>query len=296
MDPNAPGASDEFDYSQQIEDFGTTLLKQQEALRERDETISTLKGDLDGTKSTIDKLRKVFVNDDDKKPDRGADFKKLLAEVNDAELEDKKRGGKGLPLTTKIGKQFSEFAQTTLEKNEKLEKELEDMKKQMGLQSNPAFQNMQRINHVAENMVDEALDKLYGEEDDTKQVKSFQGDSIKSMIQKEIRDMIEKKEYDNLKKLNNPKNVRGMVSHFAKQILPPKVRQILDEEHLKNQPADPKQLMSALKEANAKLAAAETDAEFRHWEKIATEIRQDFLAETMGKKGGSINSILNAGR
>jgi hypothetical protein len=285
--------SDDIDYSQQIEDFGETLLRQQEALKESGATISSLKGELEGTRTTIDKLRKVFVNEEEPKQDKKAEFKKLLDDVNNAELEDKRRGGKGLPLTTKIGKEFSEFAQTTLEKNEKLEKEVAEMKKQLELQSNSAFQNMQRVSHVAENMVEEALDKLYGDDPDAKQVKEFQGESIKAMIHKEIKDMVSKKEYDNIKKLNNPKNVRAMVSHFASKILPPKVRQILDEEHIKNQPEDPKQLMLALREANKKVAEAETDAEYRHWENIVADIRQRYLAETMGKKGGSINSILS---
>jgi len=283
------------DYGPQIEEFGSLLKKTQAELAEKDKTLSSLKSELGEQKSFADKLRKVFVGDEESKPDpyaqRQAAFEALARELDSAALEDQKKGGKGLPLTTKIGKELSDFARSTLSQNQKLEKELADLKKAVELQGNPAFQNMQRINLVAENMADEALEVMYpGEE--SKQVRDFMGNSIKQMVQNEIRTMVQNQEYDDLKKLNNPKAVRAMVNHFAAQILPPKAREILDNDRIKNEPANPKDLMMSFREASQKLQEAETPAEQRHWANIVESLRQDFLAETVGKRGGSINNIL----
>ena len=281
------------DYGTQIEEFGSVLSRQQAELNRSGETIKTLRGELDKNSSITEKLRKVFVGDDEA-PDpykqRSASFEALAAELDREALEDQKRGGKGLPLTTKIGKELSEFARATLTQNQKLEQDIKELKNKVDVQSNPAVQNMQRITMVADNMTDEALEVMYPGEDSA-QVRQFMGDSVRTMINKEIRQMVKNNEMDDIKKLNNPKAVRGMVNHFMAQILPPKAREILENERIQNEPANPKDLMIAFREASTNLENAETDKERNHWDKIVTSLRQDFLAETMGK-GGSINKLL----
>jgi len=281
------------DYGTQIEEFGSVLSRQQAELNRSGETIKSLRGELDKNSSITEKLRKVFVGDDEA-PDpykqRSASFEALAAELDREALEDQKRGGKGLPLTTKIGKELSEFARATLTQNQKLEQDIKELKNKVDVQSNPAVQNMQRITMVADNMTDEALEVMYPGEDSA-QVRQFMGDSVRTMINKEIRQMVKNNEMDDIKKLNNPKAVRGMVNHFMAQILPPKAREILENERIQNEPANPKDLMIAFREASTNLENAETDKERNHWDKIVTSLRQDFLAETMGK-GGSINKLL----
>ena len=281
------------DYGTQIEEFGSVLSRQQAELNRSGETIKSLRGELDKNSSITEKLRKVFVGDDEA-PDpykqRSASFEALAAELDREALEDQKRGGKGLPLTTKIGKELSEFARATLTQNQKLEQDIKELKNKVDVQSNPAVQNMQRITMVADNMTDEALEVMYPGEDSA-QVRQFMGDSVRTMINKEIRQMVKNNELDDIKKLNNPKAVRGMVNHFMAQILPPKAREILENERIQNEPANPKDLMIAFREASTNLENAETDKERNHWDKIVTSLRQDFLAETMGK-GGSINKLL----
>lgn len=281
------------DYGAQIEEFGSLLSRQQAELLKSGDTIKSLKDDLGQTKSITERLRKVFVEDEAPDPykQKHASFEALAAELDREALEDQKRGGKGLPLTTKIGKELSDFARSTLAQNQKLEQEIAEIKKRQEMQSNPAVQSMQRITTVADNMTDEALEVMYpGEE--SSQVRELMSENVRGMINKEIREMVTNKEFDNLKKLNNPKAVRSMVNHFMAQILPPKARQILDNERLQNQAPNPKDLMAAFREASQKLNEAETPAEVRHWDNIVTELRQDILAETVGRKGGSINSVL----
>lgn len=291
-DANHPNQN--FDFTDQIKDMGE-LLQQQKL--DSEGTIKGLKGDLDANKATMDRLRKALSNEPDKvvseSQRRISAFEALAFELDEAALDDQRRGGKGLPLTTKIGKQLSEFARNTLAENEKLREQIAKIEGRQNLQDNTAYQSLQKINHTAETFIDEALSTLYGADEANEDVRGFQAQSINTMIKKEIKGMLDTNDYASIKALSNPKNVRSMVNHFMAQILPPKVRQMMDDDRIKNEPDNPAKLMSALKEANKKVTEAQTQQDYDFWVKTATELRQSFLAaKNDSKKGGGINAML----
>lgn len=135
----------QFDFTDQIQDLGT-LLQQQKL--DSEGTIKGLKGDLDANKATMDRLRKAFSNEPDKvvsdSQRRISAFEALTSELDEAALDDQRRGGKGLPLTMKIGKQLSEFARNTLAENEKLREKLDKIESRQNLQDNSAYQSLQK--------------------------------------------------------------------------------------------------------------------------------------------------------
>jgi len=265
--------------NENLPNYDDIIAEQVNELTGQKKIIEGLRTELDGTKNVLGRMRDIFAPQEKKtsKIDEMTELDRLLDE---AALEDQKRGGKGLPLTTKIGKNLSDFARTAIEKNTHLEKELLDLKRRVETESSPAYRDFQKVLGGAETFVEDALEELYpGSEN--KDVKGYQASAIMDLVRKEIKEMVDKNETDNIKKLKNPKVVRNMVNHMMAQILPPKVRTMMDNERIANTPETEESLLSSLKEVQEKFKKAESKKEQEQYGRIAKEIRGKYFAEKM---------------
>lgn len=112
-------------------------------------------------------------------------------------------------------------------------------------------------------------------------MKGYQASAVMDLVRREIKEMVDKGETDNIKKLKNPKVVRNMVNHMMSQILPPKVRTMLDNERIANTPETEEGLLADLKEAQEKFKKAGSKKEQEQYGRIAKEIRGKYFAEKM---------------
>lgn len=268
--------------SEKLPNYDDVIAAQVEELSGQKKTIATLRSELDGTKNVLGRMREIFAPAKEKpkesqKIDEMTELDRLLDE---ASIQDQRRGGSGLPLTTKIGKQLSDFARSAIEKNSNLEREIQDLKRRVDTENSPAFRDFQKTISGAETFVEDALEALYPG-DEHKDVKGYQSSAVMDLVKREIRDMVDKNEIDNIKKLKNPKVVREMVNHFMAQILPPKVRTMLDNERIANTPETEESLLANLKEAQEKFKGAKTKKEQEQYGRIAKEIRGKYFAEKM---------------
>lgn len=289
-------------------DYGEILARQENALSQQGQLITSLRGELGKRDQTWNKVREAFTGETDKKltpaQERQQRMRGLVAKVQNDAQESLRAGLSGMPHTVKITEELAQYVADADERADRLESQLAKAIERLDRQQNPAFAAMERAGFIMEGMVDESLIALYGEGPDTERVRGAQYDAITALINAELKELIASKKPEDktalLKIQRNPKVMRSMVNHFAAQVIPPKVRAAMDQERIENEPDTAEGLISALAEAKEEYEKAlENDDHKRaqYYSNLVTKIRQDFLAfQQYGKKsqggGKSINSLV----
>ncbi len=234
-------------------------------------------------------MRKAFTNEDEPKPtpyqQRMKDFDNLAAFLDQEALENQRAGGAGLPITTKVGKQLVEYGKAAEARAEKLEAELAEIKQSLREKDNAALDGLKRAAFAMEGMVEEGLGALYGEGKETQGIRSAQFNAVTHRINAEIKDLMHNEPETLLKIQRNPKLMRRMVNHFMSEMLPPKVRTMLDDQRIQNEPMDSRELFQAFAEAREQLDEANSKGNQKaitHYSNLMTSIRQDILASQYG--------------
>lgn len=290
------GAPDLSGVSQQVSSMAELLRQTQNELRQSRAEQQELKGTLGKNHEQIDRIRKAFVGDQEKKMTPGEQRLAQLSEFErylEQEAEENRRvGGAGLPVTSKVGKQLAEFARASEAENAELRARLEQLEGKAKRQESPAWQALQTGGRVMEGMLSDALDQLYpgAEYDATKQ---SQFNAVTGRIHAEIQDLAKNEPHNLDKLLRNPKYMRAMVNQFMAENLPPKVREMIDEQAIMNEKDTPQSLWASFAEAREQWEKAEKSNDARaaaHWSGIMTQVRQDMLAQQVaGRKGGDVD-------
>lgn len=282
--------------NEQVNSMAEILRQTQAELRQSRAEQQELKGTLGKSSEQIDRIRKAFVGDQEKKMTPGEQRLAQLSEFEaylEQEAEQNRRvGGAGLPVTAKVGKQLAEFARATENENAELRRRLDEIEGKTKRQESPAWQALQTGGRVMEGMLSDALDSLYpgAEYDQTKQA---QFNAVTGRIHAEIQDLAKNEPHNLDKLLRNPKYMRNMVNQFMAEALPPKVREMLDEQAIMNEKDTPQSLWASFAEAREQWEKAEKSGDARaaqHWSGIMTQVRQDMLAQQVaGRKGGDVD-------
>ncbi len=278
-----------------VVDYGEILAKHQHELAQTGQTVKQLRDELNKSHGVLGRVQKAFAGDEGEKltayQQRMREFDDLSSYLDQEALESQKRGGQGLPITTKIGKQLAEYGKAAEARAEKLEQELADIKEFIKRQENPAIQGLERAAHIMEGMVDDGLQALYGTDGNSKQIRAAQFNAVTARINDEIKDLMKNEPETLLKIQRNPKIMRRMVNHFMAEMLPPKVRTMMDEERIKSEPISPQDLWQAFGEARGKLEDARkrgSEREAQHFSGLMDEIRRDILSNQIaGRRGGT---------
>lgn len=261
---------------QSVVDYGEILARHQGEL-------ARTRSDLDRSNEVLTRVQKAFSGDQKELPaheQRMRDFDDLGSYLDQEALEDQKKGGRGLPITTKIGKQLVTFGKEAEARAAKLERELEDLKAQVKRQQNPAFQGLERAGFIMEGMLDEGLKHLYGADPAAKQVRASQFEAVSRLIHEEMVDLAKNDPDGLLQVQRNPKIQRRMVNHFMAQVLPPKVREMMDNDRLKNEPTTSRDLMQSFAEARQEWQAAQAEGDERkeaYYSSLMDELRPQIL-------------------
>lgn len=288
-------------------DYGEILARQEQQISQQGQLVTSLRGELGKRDDEWKRIKRAFTGEQEEKLTptqiRRQKFQALTQELEDSAKESLRLGRNGMPHTVKIGKELAQYAIDADERNEQLAKEVRELKERLDRQQTPEFAALERTAFLMEGMVEEALTALYGEGKDSAQIRSAQYDSVTRLINEELKDLI-KNDREALRKVQrNPKVMRNMVNHFMKQILPPKVRELLETQALENEPDSPQGLLSSLSEAREKYEEALAKGDSKqadYWSNIMTRVRQDFLsAQYGGAKSGaggerrSINNLIS---
>ncbi len=263
-------------------DFGDILDQHRS---EVGKTVEGLRGELHKSHGTLERVRKAFAGDDEGEKltpyqKRMAAYKDLGQHIEREALENQKKGGQGLPLTTRLGKELADLGIQSEQRAEKLEAELAEIKAALKRQQNPAFQGLERAAFIMEGMIDDGLEALYGSDAQSKAIRSAQFNAVTARVNEEIKDLMKNDPDALLKVQRNPKIMRKMVNHFMAEMLPPKVRTMLDDQRIQNEPISQQELYQAFGEARQQLAEAESKGDERamtHYSNLMTDIRRDIL-------------------
>ncbi len=278
-------------------DYGEILAQQQHELARTGKTVESLRGELGKSHETMDRVRKAFAGE---KEEQLSPYQARMREFDDLDTylqqearTSEKNGGTGLPITTKIGKQLVSYAKESEARAEKLEQELTQIKDAIKRQQNPAFQGLERAAFIMEGMVDDGLEQMYGKDQQSRQIRAAQFNAVTARINEEIKDLMKNDPEALLKVQRNPKIMRNMVNHFMSEMLPPKVRTMLEDQRIKDEPMAPQQLFQAFAEAREAYEDAQSKGDKRsaqQYSNLMTDLRQDILAQQIsGKRGGTVD-------
>lgn len=189
------------------------------------------------------------------------------------------RAGRPIPLTVNLAVQHFQAQIKSAKENQRLGKELKDLRAKADRASDPNAQIDSAAYATMDSHVINALETVYGPEGQNDQLKQVQFEAITKLLASEVRDLKKNESgtWDRIRR--NPKAIQKMVNHFVEQSMPPKARQIIEQERLAKTPLTVKELQDAFGQA-----AAIQDPKERATTRAA--IRQAILEQTFGRGRG----------
>lgn len=226
-----------------------------------------LKGAVEKSNKTLTRLQAALRDEEDSEESEEDKDDRLLKMFREAAEDDRKNGGKGLPLTTKLA-----------EENIQLRKMLRELKTDIGAlketqktTSSPEFKYDQDAFSKIDMEVQQGISKIYGEID------QHLYEAVAKDINKEVQRL--KKEQPKIWEeiRRDTDKLRRMSMHFVEMKIPPRAREMLREEQERATPMSLGELKKAFKEADA-IKDPRSRAEVR------TNIRQKMLELTYKTK------------
>jgi hypothetical protein len=280
-------------------DWSQALAEQQAAFQKQGQALQGLQRELGESKEVIGKIKRAFSPDDEKELDphdqRIAEYEQFMDYYLQKGLE-AERSGQKIPLTVTNATKLAQLGIESERRAKKFEQEIAELKRLVSRQQNPNYQGLERAAYIMEGMVDEALEQMYGQDQDSSKIRSAQFNAVTARVNEEIKDLM-KNDPDTLIKIQrDPKKMRTMVNYFMTEMLPPKVRSMMEEQEIMNSEMSVQELYSAFAEAKKHLEQAERsdDARAAHeYSRLMDSIRQDILAAQYGGQRSTNRPSLN---
>lgn len=287
--PDTSNANPQNQDDGQVVDYSEILARHQSELARTGKTVESLKAELDKSHGVIGRVQKAFSGEEEKPL---SPYQQRMQEYDDLGQYMSENGtAEKYPLTDKLGKHLINMGKQAEARAEKLEQELAEMKAQLKRQQNPAWQGLERAGHIMEGMVEDGLEQMYGKDPSARGIRAAQFNAVTARINEEIKDLMQNDPEALLKVQRNPKIMRNMVNQFMAEMLPPKVRTMLDEERIKNEPMTSRDLYQAFSEAREQWEEAQKAGDERaeqEYSNLMTSIRHDILAaQQESRRGGN---------
>lgn len=246
--------------------------------------------------SKFDRITKALTGGDDVQVDPlQSSISELQNEIKEhLEIAAKsEREGKGMPVTINNAIKRIEFQIETLKENAALKAQMAEIAgkvKSLGDPSatidNVAFSNMD--SHIIS-----ALETMYGPSDQYTGTKAAQFQAVSRLIVDEIQDL-KKNEPQVWDRIRRDKNAQTkMVNHFIEKQIPPRARQIMEDDKIKREPMSPQETLSAYREA-VELAKSNPKAK-KHIAPLREQLLSQIAEKSTGKRG-LINQLIRSGK
>lgn len=269
-------------------DFKTLFENQRE---EFSQELGKRDQQLGKTQKTIDNLRQALMNDGDEGGGSKKNADPIDSEITQTESEmdeiiaaamAAEKAGRPIPLTANTAIKSLQFKIQALKDKQVHQKEMADMKAQLARLNNPktqidttAFSNMD--SHLMS-----SLQTIFGPNEDV----GPQFDAISNTLIAEIQDLKKNdpKMWDRISR-DRQAQVK-MVNYFVKKSIPPRARQIMEEDQIRRTPLSIGELQAAFTEAK-EITNSEKDPRRREQAaKHMSSIRQEILSRLMTKAMG----------
>jgi hypothetical protein len=249
--------------------------------------LSSVKEASSKSSEALDKIKAALMGDDGEPADpvqsQVAELEAKMDQVLQIAIESE-RNGRPIPLTVSTAVDALKAQIENVKYRAAAEKRLAEMEKQLKEVSNPSKVIDQTAYNNMDSSIQTALNAIYGTSDEYDEVKQAQFNSISSQIINEIRDLQKNdpQMWDKIRR--NPKAQQNLVTHFVKKTIPPRARQIMEEDSIKKTPLGTDELLNAFREAK-ELAAKDPRAAA-----YVSEIRQELLGRMMERNMGGGSS------
>lgn len=280
-------------------DWAQALQHQKQAFQQQGKTVESLQRQLGENNQVLGRVKQAFTGESEKEVDP---YDAAIAE-NEQFMDyflqqglEAERAGKPMPLTVTLGTKLAQANIAAANDRKRMEGQIAQLQQQMRRQQNPNFQGLERASQIMEGMIDDSLTQMYGEDAGSSKIKSAQFNAVTARVNEEIKDLMQNDPDTLIKIQRNPKLMRNMVNHFMSEMLPPKVRSMLEEQHVQNTPMSTQELYSAFTEARKHMEEAERNDDPRavhEYSKLMDSIRQDILADQYGGRRNAANPSLN---
>lgn len=147
-------------------------------------------------------------------------------------LKAQQQDGRGFPITAQMGSDFYEFAMDQLKRNNELTEQLAALTDQVKKQGNPRKTLWDQSMMDFDNRIRNAMSVIYGADDTYEMQRDAQWDAVSKQIFTELKDLSESEPETLDQILRSPQARERMVSHFVKLNIPPRARQILEEQRM----------------------------------------------------------------
>ncbi len=297
------GGEDQVDVNDLVRDFETRHTQTSQALQGTQERLQKTDSRLEQTAATLDRVRAALVGESGNKaePTDPADavishYEAEMEQLINAALAAEKQG-RPIPVTVKIGLNSMQGLIDQAKQNKDLRQQVAKLTQGVARANDPDA----RINDTAyttmEAYLGNALDSVFGqnpEDDQLTQTKAAQFEAVSRLITREVQD-IQKTDpatWDRIRR--SPKDQRALVSHFVKQVIPARARELMYEDQVRKTDLTADDLRQAWMESKQ----IENQAERRA---VQAQLRPQLLAamvpqrgrsrQAPGRSGASINDL-----
>lgn len=192
------------------------------------------------------------------------------------------RRGKPIPLTVNSALEGFQGQIMLLKQIKTLQATNKELTGKVDRVSNPGHMIDQQAYAHLDSAVLNALNTVYGTTDDVEPVKEAQFKAVTSLIGKEINDLRANNPelWDRIRR--NPQDQQKLVSHYVKQVIPPRARQLLEDEQVKKTPLTLADLQQAWKQTE-QIEDQESQRELRA--QLRPKILEHIYARSRGQRG-----------
>lgn len=264
----------EFDYANAFKSTSQELTATKGQLETYRQKLEGVQRQAEESGAVVQRLKEAFSPDGGKgEPDPVADWERQRDHYLEQALKAEK-AGRPITLTTNLAVQFfdDKIKAHKAEKanNDKISK-LEETIKTL---TDPNREVDHRAASHIDSLIVSTVEMLYGNDEKSYEQRAAQYHAIASQVRKQI-EQLKPATWEQIRR--SPEKQKKLVEFVAEQNQPPKVRQILEQERLKNTPLSVGELKAAFAEAQKLKDPVQR-------EKETADIRQQILSLSFGQK------------
>jgi len=286
------GGDTELDFKSLFADTQSQLKETQDYSSRLSQDLENVKGEAGKSNAELARIKSAILNESTEAEDPVAQEIASLEAEMDQYLQagiDAERRNQPIPLTVSNAVRSLKHQIAYAQDRSKNQAELLALREQVKQLSNPRNVIDQTAYNNMDSHIQSAIQTIFGTDDESADVRSAQFDAVSRQVINEIKN-VQKTDPDLWDRIRrDQKAQRNMVNHFVQKSIPPRARQIMDNERIRTTPLTTNELMNAFREA--KELALKDPAAARH----VSEVRQELLARMMEKNmgGGSSQARIN---
>lgn len=264
----------EVDLQEVLQRNKSQLDQQRQENQKLQQELEKVRGDASGASKRIKEIESFFRGDQNKEPEAdpvGDEVKQLEAEMDEylsAAIE-AERQGRPIPLTVNSAIKSLQHQIRYAKENSEMRKKLEALEGKLDQSSHPELGLDRQAYSNIDTQIESALSQIYGNDPD---VVDAQFDVVSKRVAREVTELQKEDPVAWRRIRKNPDAQRKLVNHFVQQHIPPRARQVLEEDHIRRTPMSADDLLQAFREAKEKAPTDPVAA------KELSKIRQELLA------------------